>query len=307
MNGSGASQVIAPAGRSILGSPASLVGLPASWRLFPVAGDGRSPLIAGGCHSASVDPAMIARWQARGCNLALACGPASGVLALDIDAKGEVDGFAALAELAAEFGPLPETVESRTPSGGAHLLFAYPTGPDPANRVGIKRYAADGSRRVYRGLDVRAEGGSICLPPSCKPSGAYEWRRSPAVAELAELPPWLLALMRSEPPARPPASPLQLLSVDRMARYVCAAVDGECGELAAMARGSGRNQRLYIASAKLGGLVGAKLLSQDQAEAALERAAAECGLMAEDGPGAVRATIASGLRRGVLQPREIAA
>ena len=59
-------------------------GLPSSWRLFPVAADGRSPLIAGGCHSATNDPEIIAKWRLRGLNLGLACGPGSGVLALDI-------------------------------------------------------------------------------------------------------------------------------------------------------------------------------------------------------------------------------
>jgi putative DNA primase/helicase len=281
--------------------------IPAHWRLFPVASDGRSPLIAGGCHSATNDPDQIARWRSSGCNLALACGSGSGVLALDIDAKGDVDGFASLAELTAEFGHLPETAESITPSGGAHMLFTYPDGPAPANRVGIKRYGSDGTRRVYRGLDVRGQGGSVCLPPSHKAGGVYAWRRAPADTALAEVPRWLLALFRSEPPPRPPTPPLRLSSLDRTARYICAAVDGECGELSSMAVGSGRNQRLFIASAKLGELVGAGLLSQVNAEAALERAATECGLLAEDGVGAVRATISSGIRRGLQNPREVAA
>ncbi len=281
--------------------------LPERWRLFPVAGDCRSPLIAGGCHSATPHPAAVAKWRARGFNLSLACGPASGVLALDIDRKGDVDGFAAFAELVGEFGPLPETVESITPSGGAHLLFAFPDGPAPANRVGIKRYAADGSRRVYRGLDVRGHGACICLPPSRKPGGSYAWRRPPSDARLADLPRWLLALFRSEPPPRPPAPPLNLSSLAKTARYVCAAIDGECGVLAAMPKGSGRNQRLFIASARLGELVGAGLLLQDRAEDALERAASDCGLVREDGLGAVRATIASGIRRGAQNPREVGA
>lgn len=277
--------------------------------VFPVAADGRSPLIKTGCHGASSDPEMVASWWDRWpqANVALACGPASGVLALDVDTHGEVDGFAALASLEAEFGGLPPTVRSVTPSGGAHLLFAYPSGAQPRNRVGIKRYAADGTRRVYAGLDVRGAGASICLPPSRKPSGSYRWVAPPGSVDLAPVPAWLLGLMLSEPPPRPPAPPLKLGNADRAARYVCAAVDGECGELAAMAPGSGRNQRLFIAAAKLGELVGGGLLGRDQAEQALERAAEACGLLQEDGLGAVRASIRSGLERGVLNPREIAA
>lgn len=286
-----------------------MTGLPSHWRLFPVGQDGRSPLIRTGCHGASADPGVVAAWRAHfgGCNFALACGAESGVLALDIDDKGDVDGFAALAELVAEFGDLPRTVESRTPSGGAHLLFAYPGEPHPANRVGIKRYDADGERRVYRGLDVRGHGGSICLPPSRKPNGAYRWVHSPSEIDPTPLPAWLLALLLSEPPPRD-ATPLRLEgSPDRLARYVIAAVDGECRELAAMAPGSGRNQRLFIASAKLGELVGAGLLRDEDAESALERAATECGLVKEDGLRAVRLTVAGGLRRGIANPRAVAA
>lgn len=279
------------------------------WRVFPVAADGRSPLVPGGCHAASLDAAQVGRWWSErpGANIALACGPESGVLALDIDAKGDVDGFAELARLEKEFGPLPRTVRSATPSGGAHVLFAYPAGPDPRNRVGIKRYAADGSRTVYRGLDVRAAGASICLPPSRKPTGAYAWTLAPWATDLAPVPGWLLALMLSEPPARPPAKPLRVTSTDRLARYVCAAVDAECRAVATTPAGSGRNQRLFIAAAQLGGLVGANVLAQDAAESALERAGADCGLVRDDGMHAVRATIASGLKRGIAQPREIAA
>jgi hypothetical protein len=74
-----------------------------------------------------------------------------------------------------------------------------------------------------------------------------------------------------------------------------------------MTPSSGRNQRLFVAAAKLGGLIGAGVLGQDAAESALEQAATECGLVTEDGMGAVRATIRSGIRTGVSNPRDLVA
>ena len=73
-----------------------------------------------------------------------------------------------------------------------------------------------------------------------------------------------------------------------------------------MGAASGRNLRLFMAAANLGELVGAHLLPQDTAEAALERAAQENGLWKEDGPYSVRASIRSGMKKGQARPREIA-
>jgi putative DNA primase/helicase len=279
-----------------------------AWRVFPVAADGRSPMVKRGCHAASADPEQVSRWWSAhpAANIGLATGPDSGVLALDLDRKGEVDGLAQLEELQAEFGALPETLRSTTPSNGVHLLFRFPIGVSPANRVGLKRYAEDATRTVYPGIDVRAAGGSIRLPPSRKGDGCYAWASEPAVAALAPVPRWLLALMLSEPPVRLRAGPLRLSSADRAARYVCSAVDRECGAVASTPANTGRNLRLFQAAANLGELVGAGLLPQGVAESALEGAAYECGLVREDGLGAVRASIASGMNRGIAKPREVA-
>ena len=267
-----------------------------------------SPWSQGDVTGASNDPDTVSRWWKAHpkANVALACGPLSGVLALDIDRKGGVDGFAALEALEAEFEPLPATLASQTPSGGRHLLFAYPEGVRPANRVGLKRYGPKGNVSVLHGLDVRGDGASICLPPSRKPGGLYQWRQRPSVEVLEAVPAWLLDLMLSEPTRRPVAPPMRLQNLDRTARYVCAAIDGECGDLARMKPGTGRNHRLFIASARLGELVGAGLLDRAIAEASLERAAYDCGLVTEDGLRAVRATVSSGLKRGEAKPREVA-
>ena len=258
------------------------------WPVFPVAPDCRTPCVEGGCHAASTDPAKIAVMFAGPRNYALATG--YGVFVLDVDRKG-ADGFATLASLESENGPLPPTPEVATPSGGKHLYFRQPDF-QIRNRVGFAP-----------GLDVRTKGGSVCLPPSKREDGSYRWVRSPRDCDIPDAPPWLLALIAPPEPARRPAPPLKLEGRERALRYVVAAVDGECGELGAMGPNSGRNMRLFQASARLGELVGGGVLPEDHARAALELAASDCGLIRDDGVHAVRATIESGMRRGIADPR----
>ncbi len=275
--------------------------------VFPLAHDGRTPLVKGGVHSASRDPSQIEAWWSQwpDANIGLACGPTSGVLALDIDRKGGKDGYADLLELEAEFGPLPATVGSRTPSGGGHRLFAHPLGLKVPNRVGLKRYGSDGARRVYAGLDTRAEGGFICVPPSMKGGLKYSWLSSPFNTPLAPTPIWLLDLMISQPPPRPLRQPPATFDALRSASYVAAAINGECSELATMPPNSGRNVRLFKAAARLGELIAAGTVTQALVESALEQAATACGLIADDGLRSVRGTISSGFRHGAQNPRRI--
>ena len=276
------------------------------WHVFPVAVDCRSPLIEHGCHAASTDPLQIDAWWARrpAANVALACGAKSGVFALDIDRHGDTDGFLSLMALEDEFGALPLTWRSQTPGRGEHRFFRYPAGRELRNRQKLYIQRADGSKDYFPGIDVRSNGGSVCLPPSAKPTGPYTWIDHPLTTPLAEAPAWLTELI--DPPL-PPAKPMPIRgrSRDRVARYVEVAVDGECDNLKGMKDGSGRNQQLFVAAANLGSLIGAALLPQQVAEAALERAAADCGLTRDDGVLSVRATIASGIRRGVQSPREL--
>lgn len=282
--------------------------------VFPVALDCRVPIkergwFEHGCHDASSDPAEIARrWSKHPtANIAVACGALSGVSALDLDAKGDVDGFASLARLEADFGPLPRTWRSATPSGGEHRFFRHPAGWDLRNKVGLRVHHPDGSRTLYAGLDIRTTGGSVALPPSRKPHGVYRWIDDPSTVPLADAPEWLLKLaIDAPPPVRTNRAPLRLQSSDRAAKYVERAIEGECSALAGMGPNTGRNLRLFQAAANLGELVGGGLAPRDLIERALEQAAYDCGLHADDGGwDGVRKTIASGMNRGMAKPREV--
>ena len=92
-------------------------------------------------------------------------------------------------------GDLPEVGPAQdTPSGGAHLLFAWPAELNIPNNAG----------KLGDGLDLRANG-YICT------GGAYRWLPGHGLeTELTPAPAWLLDLIRnmgSKPPAQAATSP----------------------------------------------------------------------------------------------------
>lgn len=79
------------------------------------------------------------------------------------------------------------------------------------------------------------------------------------------------------------------------------ALEGEVAIVAGAMSGT-RNSTLNTAAFRLGRKVGAGYLRADEVEAALMEAAQRSGLVQEDGPEAVLATIASGLTAGLQEP-----
>lgn len=108
-----------------------------------------------------------------------ACGSPLGVVALDQDPRH--GGFDSLDRLEAEHGKLPDTRLHHTGGGGVHGLFRYPEG------VELK------SKNLAPGLELKAEGSGIVLPPSKHASGGKY--RAMNVAPLAPLPSWVLELV----------------------------------------------------------------------------------------------------------------
>jgi hypothetical protein len=82
-------------------------------------------LVPNGLKNATANPATIKRWfgNDQNYNVAVRCGVASGIWVLDVDMKHGKDGEAALAELVAKHGPLPETRQSQSGTGGRHFWF----------------------------------------------------------------------------------------------------------------------------------------------------------------------------------------
>ena len=103
----------------------------------------------------------------------------SGLLVVDVDpAHGGND---SLSELVAD-ELVPRTLWVRTGSGGAHLYYRHP-GQDMPSRPMPER----------AGIDIKADGGYVVLPPSIhhRTRQPYRWGSGPANA--AEMPPALIA------------------------------------------------------------------------------------------------------------------
>jgi hypothetical protein len=154
-------------------------------------------LVQNGLQDASKEPAVIERWfgQAR-LNVGIATGAVSGIIVLDIDPRH--DGHETLAALEREHGGLPATWRFLSGGGGEHIVFRHPGGPLP-NSAG----------KIGAGIDVRGDGGYIVAPPSEHISGrpyAISVDHHPDEVDLADLPTWLLQLLRPRAvPAKPAA------------------------------------------------------------------------------------------------------
>jgi hypothetical protein len=204
------------------------------------------------------------------------------VVVVDIDpAHG---GDASLADLVASNGPLPATLEVSSGGGGRHLYFEHPGGrvPNSAGQLGA-------------GLDVRGEGGYVLIPPSRHGSGRrYLWAHRP----LRPLPAWLTHLVTEAHETSPTSVRPAAVSVSPRHAWAAAALAGEVNRVRQAAEGC-RNHTLNRAAFALGQIVAGGHLEADDVTATLTEAALAAGLT----PKETRATIASGLWAGVVQPR----
>jgi hypothetical protein len=149
---------------------------------FECPSPGTHPYLPDGVKGASCDEGTVRGFWATypDANVAIATGPDSGIIVVDVDGP---EGVADIAELEAKLGPLPLTPKSRTGGGGLHYFFSSRSAHLNRNRVRV------GGRKI----DVRSAGGYVVASPSIHASGtAYSWEVSPEQVEPAELTPaWL--------------------------------------------------------------------------------------------------------------------
>lgn len=143
------------------------------WSVFPVQANDKKPYPflrndanQRGFYIATTDETQIASWERmyRGSNWALRTGTASGCWVLDIDVKNEAKGEESFFALLADHKDFPDTLAVKTPSGGMHYYFEM----EPGVRTII-----NGGK--FGGIDVRADGGYVLIPPSVINGNAYEY------------------------------------------------------------------------------------------------------------------------------------
>ncbi|MEM0969537.1 MAG: bifunctional DNA primase/polymerase [Verrucomicrobiota bacterium] len=141
------------------------------WLVFPLRPKGKAPLTKHGFKDATNNREEVRsfwnRWPTA--NIGLAIPP--GFIILDLDSQE------AIQKIQAQDLPLPTTVSSKT-ARGAHLWYSV-QGPV--------------RQRSFPGVDIKAHGGYVVVPPSIHPSGAsYRWTVPLEKAAISDCPEWLL-------------------------------------------------------------------------------------------------------------------
>ena len=168
------------------------------WPLFPTRN--KRPLNKCGLSGATTDSGQICQWWARWpkAGISIATGESSLIVVLDVDIdySRNINGLDALDALG--IATHLTTSTSHTPRGGIHMFFAWPG-----------HFVKTSAGKLGPGLDIRADGGSITLPPG---NGRFWDPHLSPDTPMAPMPGWLnlvappkqLPLRGSYPP------PLQL-------------------------------------------------------------------------------------------------
>jgi len=165
------------------------------WPVFRIAPGTKKPFPGShGFKDAATNEILVTRmWDEQpDADIGMATGKTSGVWVLDIDGE---EGSRNLTLLEGKFGPLPDTLESRTGSGGRHLFFKWPAAREVRNKQALLG---------HKGIDVRGEGGYVVLPPSGHPTGqvyAWPYEQDMPIAGVSEL--WIDAIAPVKRPLAP--------------------------------------------------------------------------------------------------------
>jgi putative DNA primase/helicase len=153
------------------------------WKKTACPDPGKHPATSHGFNDASADPVRIAEMFSRrpGANVGHKTGRGSNTVVIDVDPRN--GGMETWKRLQAEHGHIPPTRLHATGGGGYHYVLRYPKGAEEVP-----------SRTIGPGVEVKADGVGVVLPPSNHASGgSYEVLSD---APLAPLPSWVVEMTR---------------------------------------------------------------------------------------------------------------
>lgn len=158
----------------------------------------KAPLTINGFKDASANIEQIKAWWNKFPDAAIAMptGKDMGIVVVDIDPRH--GGNYNLDELVAQYGKLPDTLICMTGGGGVHYYFRHPGGT-----------VKNSSGKIAPGIDVKADGGYVILPPSGHQSGNnYFWDGTEDFDYFAvsDMPQWLINLIESPEPQHQPSA-----------------------------------------------------------------------------------------------------
>lgn len=133
------------------------------WSILPVKPDEKRPYMQNWLQYTKerASTQVVSEWftHLSGAGVGVVTGKISGILVLDVESTCPEP----IEDILRKY---PTNMVSRTGSGGYHLFYQY-----PSNRGRVSNRV-----RLFDGIDLRADGGFIVLPPTKHPSGGrYEW------------------------------------------------------------------------------------------------------------------------------------
>lgn len=266
-------------------------------RVFTVQPNGKTPATQHGFKDATDDLSVVATMLAStpGANLGVATG--NGVLVVDLDKKGDVNGILEWERLQQEAGEEVETFRVATPGGGCHLYFAY----DP-----MEAEVRSSAGRIASGIDIRGEGGYVVGAGSVIDGRSYFLAGDQGAAPFVPAPKWLLEMIGAAKtmgrPTRvatlPPVAP-RPAGAD-MHPYAKAALENAPSRVAAALEGT-RNDTLNAEAFMLGQIADAGGLDQTDVIAALAHGGEAAGLPAHE----AWSTAQRAFVQGMDEPRPI--
>jgi len=188
-------------------------------KLFPLNEGTKIPLKdSNGLTDASDDEEEVMGWLAYNPNFNIAAATGDGILVMDWDLykPGVKEYRAALYE---KYGTPPDTLSVLSFRGGEHDYYRY-----------SKDLHISCSNSFDNGVDLKAEGGCIVLPPSQIGGVEYRWKGKPNF-KIAEVPEWMYQFFG---PRR-----------DAGGRYIAKSTD-EYSRLAQPVYEGGRHERMLI-------------------------------------------------------------